>query len=82
METVEWFREQSLLVNMWTTNKHVALHFTQEWVKGPCLQGAVPSVYSKVAVSSLAEAARPRRPTSKLAVLQAKGATTAKPCNV
>lgn len=82
METIEWFRERSLLVNMWITSKHVALHFTQEWVKGPYLQGAVPSVYSKVAVSSLAEAARPQRPTSEFAVLQAKGATTAKPCSV
>lgn len=66
---------------MWTTGKHVAVHFTQEWVKGPYLQGAVPSVYSKVAVYSLAEAARPQRPTSKVAILQAKGATKAKPCN-
>lgn len=44
---------------MWITDKHVAVHFSLEWVKGPYLQGAAPSVYSKVAVSSLAEAARP-----------------------
>lgn len=42
-------------------------------------------MYSKVAVFSLAEAARPQQPTSRcehLAVLQAKGATTARPCIV
>lgn len=49
------------------------------WVKGPYLQGAVPSVYSKVAVYSLAEAARPRTAYEQVAVLQAKGATAAKP---